>query len=256
MRPTSGINYQATYTWSRSLGVTAAYRDLLNQGADYTRLDSDRTHMFRSYGTFDLPFGPGQALGDGTSGVLARVIEGWSFGTIFNIASGEPLNIDARRTLYAANGTPDIVGAFPRQGEAVWPLSSGDTFGNYFSEQYRRVRDPGCAGVAANLQTWCTNTALADASGSIVLRNAAPGELGTLGLATIEGPGSWDLDANLQKSFRIDESKRLVLRVDAANLFNHATPVAPNLNINSGTFGEIDEKDGNRTLQAQVRFEF
>ena len=44
--------------------------------------------------------------------------------------------------------------------------------------------------------------------------------------------------------------------MDATNVFNHPSPGNPNLNINSGTFGEINSKTGNRIVQAQVRFEF
>jgi hypothetical protein len=77
-----------------------------------------------------------------------------------------------------------------------------------------------------------------------------------LGLRPIAGPGNWDFDANLQKRIRLAESKSLTFRVDAQNLFNHPTPGNPNLNINSGTFGEIDTKTGSRILQAQMRFVF
>ena len=72
----------------------------------------------------------------------------------------------------------------------------------------------------------------------------------------IYGPGSWDFDANLQKKIRIAESRSLTVRIDANNLFNHPTPVNPNLNINSGTFGEINNKTGFRTLSGQLRLEF
>jgi hypothetical protein len=100
LRPTNGVSYQATYTWSRSLGVTTAGgRDLWNRAADYTRLSSDRMHVFRSYGTVDLPFGPNRPLGGNSSGWVARAIEGWKVGTIFNLSSGAPLNISARNTL-------------------------------------------------------------------------------------------------------------------------------------------------------------
>ena len=255
LRPTQGVSLQATYTWSRSLGVVSPFRDLMNQRADYTLLPSHRAHDFRSYGTFALPFGPNTLIGGNTTGWVARVIEGWKLGTIFNMSSGSPLNISGRNTLYQT-GTPDIVGAFPREGEVAWPLDENDTFGNFFSQKYQRVRDPACSTLAANLVQWCTNTALADENGNIVLQNAAPGQPGTLGLRTIEGPGRWDMDANLQKSFRISESKNLTFRVDANNVFNHPTPGNPNLNLNSGTFGEITTKTGSRTLQAQIRLEF
>ena len=149
-----------------------------------------------------------------------------------------------------------IVGAFPRKGKVAWTADQVNIFGNFFDQQYQRVADPACAGVAANLATFCTNTAIADAKGNIVLRNARPGELGTLGLRNIEGPGLWSLDADIQKSIRIRESKALSFRLDASNVFNHPTPGNPNLNINSGTFGQITSKTGNRTVQAQIHLDF
>jgi hypothetical protein len=273
LRQIHGLNYQATYTWSRSLGSTstlatfaqgAGFRDLMNQRADYTLLVGHRTHDFRSYGTFDLPFGPNKLLGGATTGVLARVIEGWKLGTIVNLTSGAPMNITGRSTLYGnatgSNGAPDIVGNFPQKGKVAWPLNPGDAFGNFFGQQYKNVQDPACASVATVLAPFCTNTALADASGNVVLRNARPGELGTLGLRTIEGPGSWSFDANIQKSVKVAESKSLTFRIDANNVLNHPTPGAAinpiNLSINSGTFGQINTKTGSRTLQAQLRFDF
>ena len=50
--------------------------------------------------------------------------------------------------------------------------------------------------------------------------------------------------------------KPLTLRIDASNILNHPTPGNPNLDINSGTFGEIQTKTGNRTLAAQLHLEF
>ena len=45
-------------------GITATYRDFMNRNADYTVAAFHRTHDFRCYGTFELPFGPGKWLGD------------------------------------------------------------------------------------------------------------------------------------------------------------------------------------------------
>jgi hypothetical protein len=285
VRPTHGVSYRATYTWSRSLAVSGGvnsggvfngtYRDLLNRNADYTLQPTHRTHDFRSYGTFQLPFGPGRLLGTRTSGWFARLIEGWDVGTIVNLTSGAPIQVVGGQTIYGLstvvggdtasriNGTtisnagiPDIVGPFPRDGKVVWPLQKGTAFGNFFSQQYQRVPDPACASVVSTVAPFCTLTALADASGKIVLRNAAPGQLGTLGLNPITGPGIWSFDANIMKTIKVAESKTLTLRVDAHNVFNHPTPSDPNVNINSGTFGEITSKSGNRTLQGQIHFQF
>jgi hypothetical protein len=261
VRPTRGITAQFTHAWSRATGVTGStpdgggvtgdYRDLLNRNADYSLQSLHRLHDFRGHGTFQLPFGPGRLLGGNTSGWLARIIEGWQFGTIFSMSSGAPLNVVATNTI-SANGTPDISGDFPHTGKVRWT----GIFGNFFEQQYQRVPDPACAAVASNLTVWCTNTAIADSNGRIVLQNAKPGELGTLGLRPIYGPGTWNFDANLQKKIRIDESKNVAIRLDASNLFNHPTPGNPNLNINTGTFGEVNTKTGFRTLAGQVRLEF
>jgi hypothetical protein len=82
------------------------------------------------------------------------------------------------------------------------------------------------------------------------------GQLGTLGLNPIYGPGSWNFDANLQKKIRLAESRSLAVRIDARNIFNHPTPANPNLNINTGTFGQITTKTGSRSLAGQIRLEF
>ena len=265
MRPSRGISFQTTWTYSRATGVagntptgggiTATYRDFLNRHADYTVANFHRTHDFRTHGTFELPFGPGKWLGGNSGGFVARLIEGWQVGTIVNLTSGSPLNVSARNTINRT-GTPDIVGEFPRDGKVVW----GGVFGNYFSQQYQRVTDPACANVTAappaNLRTFCANTAIMDANGKIILQNAASGQLGTLGLNPIYGPGSWDFDANLRKRIRLAESKSLTIRLDTNNILNHPTPGNPNLDINAGTFGEITTKTGSRTLAGQIRLEF
>ena len=73
------------------------------------------------------------------------------------------------------------------------------------------------------------------------------------------------LDANIQKTFRITESKSLSLRIDSTNVLNHPTPfipyMAPGGQTGGGQFGEIlcgcnDSKSGGRTFQGQVRFTF
>jgi hypothetical protein len=267
MRPKHGITYQATWTWSRATGVapptadgggtTEVYRDFLNRHADYTVASFQRTHNFRGYTTFELPFGPNKLIGSKTGGVIAHVIEGWQLGTIFDVSTGAPLNVVSTTTINRT-GTPDIVGNFPREGKVAWNATSTNPFGSYFSQQLYSVPDPSCAKVASVLASFCTNRALAtDAAGTnIVLQNAAPGQLGSLGLNPLYGPGSWNFDANLQKRIKIGESRSLAFRIDARNIFNHPTPANPNLNLNTGTFGQITNKTGNRTLAGQLRLEF
>src|SRR3989442_7457760 len=174
VRPTHGIAYRAAYTWSRSLAVSGGlssggtfngtYRDPLNRNADYTLQPTHRAHDFRSYGTFELPFGPGRWLGANSSGWFARLIEGWDIGTIVNLTSGAPLLVIGGQSVYgfttvvggetasrtggansARAGRPDIVREVPRPGKVVRPLKQGDAFGHFFSPPYPAVPDSACA---------------------------------------------------------------------------------------------------------------
>src|SRR6185295_6302128 len=105
----------------------------------------------------------------------------------------------------------------------------------------------------------CSLQALTDTkTGAILLQNAPTGTpMGNLGQSKIRGNGTWTLDGNLGKTFRISESKSLQIRVDATNILNHPTPSAPNLAVSGTTdFGQISTKTGTRSFQGQVRFSF
>jgi hypothetical protein len=258
LRPTAGVNLQATYTWSKLLGRTGPYTNPVDRGPDYTLQTGDVRHQFRTNGSFDLPLGPGQLLLGKSQGVLARAIEGWQMGWIIDLESGTPTNIGAQSMLYA-NGVPDKVGPFdPHVGKVQW--QNGAVAGNYFGSAYTQVTDPQCALVATSIRTLCTLTAIQNSSGTIVLQNPQPGTRGNLGQNVIENPGQWSLNTSMSKGFKVKERMNLKFRADATNILNHPTPANPFLNINStstsGPFGNIATKTGNRQLQAMLRLEF
>jgi hypothetical protein len=91
-----------------------------------------------------------------------------------------------------------------------------------------------------------------------VLQNSKPGTQGNLGNSLLQLPRRQNLDANLSKTFRIDESKSLQIRVDATNILNHPNWNEPTLNIQSSNFSRTTGKGGpgNRVLQAQARVTF
>src|SRR5436190_9812966 len=62
MRPTAGINLQATYTFSKLLGRTGPFTNPVFRSGDYTLQAGDIRHQFRTNGSFGLPIGPGQLL--------------------------------------------------------------------------------------------------------------------------------------------------------------------------------------------------
>jgi hypothetical protein len=97
-----------------------------------------------------------------------------------------------------------------------------------------------------------------------VLVNPKPGEYGILTPNALTRFGFWSLDGNIQKSFKITESKQLTIRIDARNVLNHPEPFIPLFSTNDAAisqFGVIecgcgDSKSGTRQFQGQVRLTF
>jgi TonB dependent receptor len=271
LRPTHGINFQSTYTWSKNLGNSGGLSpDPRNLATGYTLLSSDREHNWVTYGNFDLPFGPGKSVGKDTHGVLAKVIEGWQMGWITSVISGAPLAATANCGLYA-NCTPDEVngGIDPNSAAVSWP--NGADSGSLFANRYVATPDPQCAGIWD--PSLCTLTASMNSeTQTIVLQNPMPGTMGTMGFNKFRDHGRWNVDLSISKAVTIDETRSFRFRADISNIFNH--PMAsgvpafgngtrvenagpPSMTINSSLpIGYYDRKIGGRTFQAMLRFDF
>jgi hypothetical protein len=287
VRPIHGFSGQATYTWSKNLGLLSGLTDPTNRALDYTNINNNPGHTLRTNGTIELPFGPNKLLFGNSSGWLARAVERWQLGLIYNLSSGAPSTITATSMLYG-NGVPDVV--HPVDFNAVkgvrWGIPNGNVLeGRYFdnNDLFVKVDDPQCgavttlqnlANVVGGVQTRCSLNALAmvvpagtqnsftltdgtNRSALVVLQHPQPGKRGTLGNNTVIGLGSFRFDANLGKTFRISESKALQVRFDSQNILNHPQPGGPNLSI-TGTapFGQITTKGQGRLFQGQLRLTF
>ena len=108
LRPARGMSVQGTYIWSRSLetplvgaalgsglNTVPTFTDPTDRNKDYALSPNHVTHDFRSYGVFELPFGPGRLLFRNSSGVVSRLIEGWQTSFIVNASTGQPASISA-----------------------------------------------------------------------------------------------------------------------------------------------------------------
>jgi hypothetical protein len=193
--------------------------------------------------------------------VVARIVEDWQTSFIFNVNSGAPMTVTANNSLYG-NARPDIVGPFPTDSAAVTFEGTPPANGSYWAPgTFGTIKDPQCLTLATSLQGICTLNAITDVkTGQILLQNAMPGTVPTMGIGSITGPGRWRFDMNISKSIRLTESKSLQFRLDAADVLNHPEPNAPSLNITgtaATTFGLIAGKSNlHRQLQAQLRFSF
>jgi hypothetical protein len=92
--------------------------------------------------------------------------------------------------------------------------------------------------------------------------SSKPSELGHVGTARrrfFYGPGMENFDSSLEKKIGLGESRILLLRLEAFNVFNHAQffgPEAVNGNPDSSNFGKIINANAPRQLQLAAKFLF
>ena len=84
----------------------------------------------------------------------------------------------------------------------------------------------------------------------------ALGTFGDAGYNSLVGPGFFDVDANVTRSFQIHERARFELRFEFFNLLNHTNFSPPVASRNSATFGKILSSGDPRILQLAAKFQF
>jgi hypothetical protein len=83
-----------------------------------------------------------------------------------------------------------------------------------------------------------------------------PGTVGTRGI--VRGPGFFNLDLSISKTFTLHENHRMQFRAEAFNALNKVNFNAPNsLSLaNPSTFGQITSAGDPRIMQFALRYEF
>ena len=141
MRPTRGLSFQATYTWSRNLGNSGwtDYTQDIITGRDYTLSGQHRSHALSTYGSYELPFGANGFFFHDASGFFKKAIEGWQLNWVTSMASGAPASVTGQATLWN-NSWPNLVRPDlwdDKAGKAVWEGIDG----SYFGSRYVKVLD-------------------------------------------------------------------------------------------------------------------
>jgi hypothetical protein len=178
LRPTRGLMFTSTYTFSKNLGDQpggggffgggGGWTNPLNRSLDY-KLSNNRTHQWNNYGMADLPLGAnGYFLRGVHNGIIKRVIEGWQFSWTMSMSSGSASQIDGGTNHFYSGATLlDLVPIMdvnlnpnqdlqtglalakklaPSNSNLEWPV--GDTQGYYYGKgataKYAVIADPQC----------------------------------------------------------------------------------------------------------------
>lgn len=105
-RFTSGLTFQANWTWSH--GVTdqrfgtaqdeyQAYRDVRNMALEKYRSPFDQRHVIAAQFIYPLPFGKGKFLAGNAPDWLDKIIGSWQIQGMARLANGSPFSILATR---------------------------------------------------------------------------------------------------------------------------------------------------------------
>jgi hypothetical protein len=193
-----------------------------NWGSDKALAGFDRTHNFQGYGVYELPFGRTKRWAH--HGIAKVLAGGWQLNWILSRYSGVPLTITGGADDTHAGGatlTPDLVAPIVISGGNV--QRRDPTTGKFVNCAYS---DPTCH--------YFSVTSFAQVTG--------PPRYGTAGRDILRGPGFFDLDTGLLRTFPITERVKFQLRVDAFAVTNTPNFGNPNTTFstqNSSNFGVI-----------------
>jgi len=85
---------------------------------------------------------------------------------------------------------------------------------------------------------------------------AAQHRYGNLGYNALRGPSAFTFDFAVHKTFNITESQTITFRAEAFNVFNHEIFNAPDSNVSSPTFGQLQTGSDGRNVQLALKYHF
>jgi hypothetical protein len=256
-----GLVVQSSYTLSKSLDTEsattftyAAYGNSFNPASEYGVSNFDRTHIFNTLFSYNLPFGKGR-FRSGTDWVN-KAVGGWYVSGIVQASSGLPLTVTEGDTYGGGTGAATMY-MIP-----TVPVSQIGTTGVYSnvagSGSVGTTGNPAKNGSGLNL---FANPAAAFADFRPILIS----EDGSEGRANpVRGLPIVNTDLRFGKETVIRERYKTELSADFFNAFNQVSFSNPTLSYTSpATFGVISSElvpgnrvSGSRWIQLGLRVSF
>jgi hypothetical protein len=239
-----GLQLTASYTLSRAMddlsstfseaanNFNLGYLDPFNPKLDYGPSDFDSRHRAVIGLVWDIP----QVMPDRRW--AKQALGGWTFTSIFTAHTGTPFSI-----FDCSNGLVDCVrlvqtGALKTNvlGSAPQDATTPDLF--HLIDLSNQT-----PGVFSNPITGTSDV--------------GPFPSNLTGRNRFRGPGFWNIDAGVYKSFKFTEKTSLQLRLEGYNVFNHANTFVIGSEADVSTFSFLPgQKLGRRNVQLAAKFIF
>ncbi len=226
-----GLTAQLSYAFGKTIDDTVpslsagfagfntgdpGYQNFYDRRAERSISPTDVSQRFVGNWLYSLPFGSGQKFA--MRGPLDWVLGGWQITGILTVQTGQPLVVRG-----ASNNA------------ANRPNSTGKSA--YLEPEQRSTA------------RWFDTTAF---SGPPLFTY---GNLGRV-LPDVRTPGLMQLDAGLQKFFRVNEGVQIQLRGEAFNATNRTNLGAPDVGFLSTGFGSINSAGQSRVMQVGAKLTF
>jgi hypothetical protein len=153
-----------------------------------------------------------------SNATLRTAASGWRFSPIFKIISGQYLSITTTQDR-ALNGM-----ASQRVNQILGDPYGDKSVSNYFNPKAFEL--------------------------------PALGTFGNMGAYSVLGPGTWQFDAAVSRTFQVREAQKLEFRAEAFNVTNSFHMNNPVTNLNSGNFGQVTSAKDPRIMQFALKYVF
>jgi len=209
----SGLTFNFNYVWSHMLSNqessaqgqqagTIVYQNAYDPAANYGNSNFDVRHAFKGYTVYELPFGHGRAHLNQNKFADA-IIGGWRLSGSVVAQSGSPFT-----PVMAVNNSFSL-----SNNNSWYPNIVGNP----------RLENP-------TIDRWFDVNAFAA---------PAPGTFGNMGRNILVGPGMFQMNASLAKTFTLREGLFFDLTGNANNALNHPSFGQPDRTIGPGRIGNI-----------------
>jgi hypothetical protein len=218
-RAGSGVNVGANYTWSHCIGPDTTFSH--NSGGGYLdptnrAFDKGNCNSDRRHVFNMTATAQTPQFANPTMRIVAT---GWRLSGIYRRSAGSPLTINTGLDR-ALTGEAGVQRAMQILEEPYGERSSLDYLNpNAFAQP-------------------------------------APGTISNMSPNNMQGPGTWQFDMALSRTFPFREDQRLEFRGEAFNVTNSLIRENPNTTLNSNTFGQINSSRDARVMQFVLKYVF